>query len=336
MVPFGGWEMPLAYEQGTSPSTACCEGAVAFDVSHLGTVRGRAPAYDSLQWALTNDLGKIEPGRAQYTHLDANDGSVTDDIIVWWLEPGQFDVMPNASNTRRVVGALREQTDSDVTVEDVTAERAVIAVQGPEARSRLEKVSADAAGVGRFRSPVRLGGTLCGRRYGLHRRGRGRVRHPRRSGRGVLAGRARRRGDPGGVGRPGHAPPGGRPAAARPRARPRDHAVAGRAGVVAWDKGPFRGREPLEAERWWGSRLLRGLSVEGRRPPRAEQPVLRDGQTVGTVTSGNYSPVLGHGIALAFLTPDVDEGDAVTIDARGAELPATVVPTPFVAPEEAR
>ena len=58
--------------------------------------------------------------------------------------------------------------------------------------------------------------------------------------------------------------------------------------------------------------------------------MLRDGQTVGTVTSGNYSPVLGHGIALAFLTPDVDEGDAVTIDARGAELPATVVPTPFV------
>ena len=69
LVPFGGWEMPLAYADGTlAEHLACRHRAVAFDVSHLGTVRVTGPdALERLQLALTNDLGKIGPGRAQYT-----------------------------------------------------------------------------------------------------------------------------------------------------------------------------------------------------------------------------------------------------------------------------
>jgi aminomethyltransferase len=59
--------------------------------------------------------------------------------------------------------------------------------------------------------------------------------------------------------------------------------------------------------------------------------VHRDGERVGTVSSGNFSPTLEHGIALAFVTPDVEIGDAVSIDMRGSEAPATVVALPFVA-----
>ncbi|MBV8692226.1 MAG: glycine cleavage system protein T, partial [Actinobacteria bacterium] len=106
LVPFGGWEMPLQYPTGTlAEHRACRTAAVAFDVSHLGTVAvSGADAFDQLQAALTNDLRKIEPGRAQYTHLlDEADASVLDDIIVWWLRDGEFSVMPNASNTARVV-----------------------------------------------------------------------------------------------------------------------------------------------------------------------------------------------------------------------------------------
>src|SRR5271166_2544778 len=71
MVPFGGWEMPLAYPSGTvAEHRACREGAVAFDVSHLGAVRVEGPtAFDHLQHSLSNDLRRIAPGRAQYTHL---------------------------------------------------------------------------------------------------------------------------------------------------------------------------------------------------------------------------------------------------------------------------
>src|SRR5438093_9280994 len=145
MVEFGGWEMPLSYPAGTlAEHRACRTAAVAFDVSHLGTVRVTgAGALDALQAALSNDLNKIGPGRAQYTHLlDPDDASVVDDIIVWWVGDERFDVMPNASNTQRVRDAIGGT--------DVTAERAIIAVQGPDARQRLKAVAADAAAVPHF------------------------------------------------------------------------------------------------------------------------------------------------------------------------------------------
>jgi aminomethyltransferase len=101
--------------------------------------------------------------------------------------------------------------------------------------------------------------------------------------------------------------------------------------VVRYDKGGFRGREALAAERENGpDRVLRGLTVEGRQPPRAGARILLDGVAVGEVTSGNFSPTLGHGIALAFLAPKLEPGAEVTVDLRGRELPAVVVKPPFV------
>jgi len=330
MVPFGGWDMPLAYGEGTiHEHLACRERAVVFDVSHLGTVRVEgAGALDRLQAALTNDLTKVGPGRAQYTHLlDDDDASVLDDIIVWWLDEERFDVMPNASNTDRVVAAIGG--------EDVTASRAILAVQGPDARARLGAIAPEAAAVGRFRvATAAVAGTTC-----------------------TVAGTGYTGEDGVELAVPADAAPavweallgaGLEPAGLGARDTLRLEAglplhghelgpgitplQAGLGWVVAWDKrGGFRGREPLVAEREQGvHRRLRGLTVEGRRPPRAEQGVLIDGAPVGETTSGNFSPVLGHGIALAFLPPDVDDGTEVAIDVRGTQLPATVVPTPFV------
>ena len=333
MVPFGGWDMPLSYPDGTiAEHEACRHGAVAFDVSHLGTVRVQGPdALHQLQRAFTNDLTRIGPGRAQYTHLlDPQDASVLDDIIVWWVEGERFDVMPNASNTDRVTAALA----GAATAVDVTAERAVIAVQGPDARRLLAQVSPEAAAVGRFDvAQLRWGSAdlvVAGTGY----TGEDGVeiavpadaavplwielverRHPARGpgARDTLRLEA-------GLPLHGHElGPGITPL------------QAGLGWVVGWDKGDFRGRGPLEAERERGvSRRLRGLSVEGRRPPRAGQAVQRDGVDVGEVTSGNFSPELGHGIALAFVPPDVAVGDTLAIDQRGTAAPAQVVDLPFV------
>ena len=77
------------------------------------------------------------------------------------------------------------------------------------------------------------------------------------------------------------------------------------------------------------SRLLRGLAVKGRRPPRSGQVVLHHGAEVGAVTSGNFSPMLGHGIALALLRPEIEVGAQIEIDARGSLLAGEVVETPF-------
>jgi aminomethyltransferase len=337
MVPFGGWDMPLSYPAGTlAEHRSCRHGAVAFDVSHLGTVRVEGPgALTQLQGALTNDLGKIEPGRAQYTHLlDPDDASVLDDIIVWWLADEVFDVMPNASNTERVTGALVGGADG-VTAHDVTATRAIIAVQGPDARERLKAVSPDAAAVGRFRvAPFEWNGVAC-TVAGTGYTGEDGVEcaipaeHAPAFWDAVMAAGV----EPAGLG--------ARDTLRLEAALPlHGHELgpgittlqAGLGWVVSWDKGDFRGRDALAAEKERGvTRILRGLAVPGRRPPRAEQAVLVDGEPVGIVTSGNFSPELEHGIALAFLPPDVEIGADVTIDARGTALPATVVKMPFVA-----
>ncbi|HEX4868446.1 MAG TPA: glycine cleavage system aminomethyltransferase GcvT [Acidimicrobiales bacterium] len=330
MVPFGGWDMPLSYGEGTiAEHRACRSAGVLFDVSHLGTVRVEGPqALDRLQGALTNDLGKIGPGRAQYTHLlDEADASVLDDIIVWWVGDEVFDVMPNASNTDRVVAAIGG--------EDVTASRAIIAVQGPEARARLATVAPEAAAVGRFRvAEAAVAGTGCvvagtgytgedGAELAVPADHAARVWDALLAAGLVPAGLGARDTLRLEAGLPLHGHELG------PGITPLQ---AGLGWVVAWDKpGGFRGRDALAAERARGvTRRLRGLATEGRRPPRADQVVLVDGAPTGVVTSGNFSPTLGHGIALAFLPPEVEEGAEVAIDVRGEATPARVVRTPFV------
>ncbi len=93
----------------------------------------------------------------------------------------------------------------------------------------------------------------------------------------------------------------------------------------------FVGRDAALAERERGvARRLVGIATDGRRPARAECAVLADDTTIGEVTSGNFSPVLGHGIAMAFVTPGVQAGANVVIDVRGKPLPGTVVDMPFL------
>ena len=329
LVPFGGWDMPLSYPTGTlAEHRACRTGAAVFDVSHLGTVRVEGTdAFDRLQAMLTNDLRRVAPGRAQYTHLlDEADGSVLDDIIVWWVAPERFDVMPNASNTTRVLDAIGGA--------DVTAERAVLAVQGPDARARLRAVAPIAAEVGRFAvATVDVLGFSCtvagtgytgedGVEIAVPVAGAGAVWDA------LLAAGV----TPAGLGaRDTLRLEAGLPLHGHELGAGITPLQAGLAWVVGWDKGDFRGRAALEAEKERGvSRLLRGIEVEGRRPPREGHAVLVDGKPVGEVTSGNFSPMLEHGIALAFLPPAVQPGDAVEIDMRGSLVPGVVVKPPFV------
>lgn len=329
LVAFGGWEMPLQYPEGTiAEHLACRRDAVVFDVSHLGTIRveGR-DSFDRLQWALTNDLSKIAPGRAQYTHLlDENDGSVLDDIIVWWVAEHTFDVMPNASNTDRVIAALGGQ--------ETTHARAVLAVQGPAARTRLGEVFPEAAAVGRFHVqrliwrdvPCFVAGTGYTGEDGVEIAVP--AQHAADLWRALLGAGVR----PAGLGaRDTLRLEAGLPLHGHELGPGITPLQAGLGWVIGWRKDEFRGRHALEVERAAGvPRLLRGIVTGGRRPPRGGSPVLIDGAMVGEVTSGNYSPVLEHGIALAFLPPDVADGTVVTIEVRGSGLTGRVVPTPFV------
>ena len=329
MVPFGGWEMPLAYPWGTvAEHRACRETAVAFDVSHLGTVRVEgAAAFDHLQRSLSNDLRRISTGRAQYTHLLDVDGSVNDDIIVWWVEAERFDVMPNASNTSRVVAAIGGQ--------DVTSERAIIAVQGPEARSRLATVAPEAAQVHRFAvARFQWEGTEClvaGTGYTGEEGVECAVPAPVAEdfwAAVVAAGVT-----PAGLGaRDTLRLEAGLPLHGHELGPGITPLQAGLGWVVGWDKGDFIGRAALEEEKAEGpARRLRGVVAEGRQPLRDGAEVQVGGHQVGRLTSGNFSPMRRRGIGLALVDADAQllDGDAVTVLQRGRELPANLVRPPL-------
>ena len=216
------------------------------------------------------------PGRAQYTHLLDEDGFVVDDIIVWWVDEERFDVMPNASNTSRVVEAIGGRRRRPST-------RAVIAVQGPEARQRLAAVSPEAAAVQRF-NVGRFeweGGHLPRRGHRLHGRGRRGVCRARRGGRGFWDAVLAQGVDAGRIGSARHAAPRGGTAAARPRARARASPRSRRAWAGWWvgtrgssSAGPRRG----------GARQRTGAAPAGLRGRGPAAPARR--RRGGTVPTG--------------------------------------------------
>ena len=359
---FSGWELPLNYEAGTlAEHEACRKDAVAFDVSHLGTllVRG-SDAEAVLQWCFTNDLGRISPGRAQYTHLlDRDEAWVIDDIIVWWQESELFRVLPNAANTEEVAAVLRGAAaempeglpgepvaggadgdesgdamgDADIEVTDITASRALIAVQGPRARERLAAVAPAAAEVAGFGvDSFSFEGETC-YAAGTGYTGEDGVECE------VPAAAAPRFWDavqaagvlPAGLGaRDTLRLEAGFPLHGHELGKGITPVNARLNWVVGWDKPSFRGKEPLAAQRAAGAdRRILGLVGESRRPLRRGQEVKWEGRHAGEVTSGGFSPSLQRGIALAMLAADVPIGAEVEAGERA--LKAQVAKPPFVA-----
>jgi aminomethyltransferase len=329
LVEFGGWEMPLEFADGTlAEHLACRRQAAMFDVSHLGTVRlTGAEAWARLQRSLSNDLAKIGPGRAQYTHLLDDDGSVLDDIIVWWVSETRFDVMPNASNTSRVLAALGGS--------DVTAGRAVVAVQGPGAREVVGRVFPEAAAVGHFRAqelrwrgaPVVVAGTGYTGEDGVE------CAVPAETAIALWEALLGAGAVPAGLGaRDTLRLEAGLPLHGHELGPGISPLEAGLSWVVAWDKpGGFTGREALLAQREAGvTRALKGVTGPDRQPLRSGYVVAVDGVVVGELTSGNFSPVLGTGIGMCFLPPGVQVGAVVDVRARARELACHVSRLPFV------
>jgi aminomethyltransferase len=341
MVDFAGWEMPIRYGSVLDEHRACRTGAVVFDVSHMGSVWVRGPgAFAALQSLFTNDLARIAPGRAQYTHLLDDGASVVDDLIVWWVGQEEFLVVPNASNTAPVLGALHaaaSDAPGGADVEDVTEQRAMLAVQGPEARRLLTALAPEAAAVAHFGvSATTLPGGASGFVGGTGYTGEDGVELFVPAEAAVDSWRA--------LLEAGAVPAGlgardtlrlemGYPLHGHELGPGITPLQAGLGWVVGWDKPVFAGRGALLAERERGpGRRLAGILLADRQVPRAECPVLIDGEAVGEVTSGNVSPVLERGIALAFLAPGTKAGTAVAVDIRGRSAGGEVVKTPFIKP----
>jgi aminomethyltransferase len=340
---FGGWSMPLEYAGAgvLAEHTAVRSAVGVFDVSHLGkaAVIGTGAA-GFVNRCLTNDLGKISPGQAQYTLLCNDDGGVVDDMIAYLRSADDVLLIPNAANCERVVDLLAAAAPAEVTVVNQHEEFAILAVQGTESDEVLT-----AAGFpvghdymsfvvvehdGTFMTVCRTGYTGergyelimssdaavgvwemisdAGAPYGLQPAGLG-ARDTLRTE----------------MGYPLHGQD------LSPEITP----VQARLGwAVGWKKESFLGDAALRAERERGPhRILRGLKATGRGIPRPGMIVRDpDGYHVGSVTSGTYSPTLKTGIALALLKPDLADGDGVLVDIRGRNEPFVITKPPFVTP----
>jgi aminomethyltransferase len=337
---FGGWSMPVSYAGTVGEHTATREAVGLFDVSHLGKALVVGPgAAEFVNSALTNDLRRIGPGKAQYTLCCTDSGGVIDDLIAYYVSDDEIFLVPNASNTAAVVAALEAAAPQGISITNEHRSYAVLAVQGPRSTQVLGALGlptdmdymgyADATYQGVSVRVCRTGYT------GEH----GYELLPSwddaptvfdalvtavADAGGQLAGLGARDTLRTEMGYPLHG-----------------HELSldisplqARTGwAIGWKKDAFWGRDALLSEKQAGPRrLLRGLRAVGRGVLRPELTVLSGSKPVGVTTSGTFSPTLKVGIALALIDTDAEivDGATVAVDVRGRQLECEVVKPPFV------
>jgi aminomethyltransferase len=334
LVPFAGWEMPIAYE-GIRQEHEAVRGSVGiFDVSHMGEIETSGPEAEAfLQQILSNDVTKIAERGAQYSVLCRADGGVLDDLFTYRLGADRFLTVTNAANHAKDLAWFEEHTRHfEVEVVDQLEDWAMIAVQGPDARALLAGL-ADGELPGRFRTAeIALAGVdclVCGTGY------------TGEDGCEVL------------VGAPG-APivwqalldAGATPAGLGARdtlrlevcfhlygndlSEDRDPVEAGLSWCLAPDtdfigSGALAGREHSQA--------LVPFAFTDRGIPRPGN-VIRTASGTGVVTSGTHSPSLGVGIGMGYVPLDQAEpGTPIEVDVRGQIRAAEVRKKPLYAKE---
>jgi aminomethyltransferase len=335
LTDFGGWEMPLHYGSQIEEHHRVRRDAGMFDVSHMLSldVVGSG-AQEFLRRLLANDMNKLrQAGKALYSCMLASDGGVLDDLITYYLAPDRYRLVVNAGTADKDLAWIEKQRVNVASQVALMPRRdlAMIAVQGPEARSRLWQVRPDT------RAPTEalhaFEAAACGD---------------------MLVARTGYTGEDGfevtlsaqhAVGL-WHDLLAAGVAACGLGAR---DTLRLEAGMSLYGQDMDESVTPVEAGLTWtvdlrGERDFIGRSALQTRAPRfqllglvlKEKGVLRSHQQLrsahgyGEVTSGSFSPTLSQSIALARLPLEQKPGDTVEVDIRGRWLQAGVVKYPFV------
>jgi aminomethyltransferase len=347
MTPFAGWLMPLRYQGEISEHQAVRNAAGLFDLSHMGEIAVTGPgAPAALDYALVGRLSALKPGRARYTMICAPDGGVLDDLIVYRLADAEYLVVANAANTAVVAAALRDRAAAqEAEVTDQTDQYALIAIQGPNAARILAPLTDIGLDGVKYYSGYRC--TVAGQPALLARTGYtgedGFELFTGADGAEPLWAALTEAGAGDGLVPAGLAArdtlrlEAGMPLYGNELTAQVTPFDAGLGRVVVFDKpGDFVGRAAL-AERAQAAprRVLAGLIGGSRRVPRHGYPVLWDGVSCGTVTSGAPSPTLAVPIAMAYLDPEAagrardDTEGRLAVDVRGRPEPARITDLPF-------
>ncbi len=342
MADFGGWMMPIEYPGGgvLAEHKAVRERVGIFDVSHLGkaSVTGEG-ALDYLNTMFTNDLNRILDGSAQYTLLCTPEGGVIDDLIVYRNSEDDFFLVPNAANTQNVVAALANNAPNSITVTNLHHEYAVIAVQGPLAPQVMQSFGVDTSIdymaftrvviadadviICRTGYTGELGYELLPRVGDASRVWDALVVVIEPLG-GLVCGLGARDTLRTEMGYPLHG---------NELSIEISPVQAGASWAIAWEKGDFQGCEVLRLQKSDKS-TVRSVALKSldRGIPRSHMLVKNaNGELLGEITSGTFSPTLKTGIGLALLAPGVKLGETLAIDVRGRECLVEIVKLPFVA-----
>jgi aminomethyltransferase len=328
--------MPQQYTSIRDEHHAVRTAAGLFDISHMGRFRVRGEkAFDFLQALLTNDLGRIGPGQAQYTLMCDDKGGVLDDLVVYWGDEDLMTVV-NASNRERDLAWMKEHAPAGVEVEDRTFEVALLAFQGPRAQALLPASDLSAVSYFGFRQTEVAGIRALVARTGytgedgfelfVEAKNAGRLWEA------LLE-----------AGRPEGVLPCGLGArdACRLEAALRLYGndmnensnpyEAGLGWTVRLKKGDFVGSRALARVKEAGpARELVGLRSLDRSIPRHGSRVESEGRQVGQVTSGTYSFWLNQAIGLASVEAgSAPLGTQVRFETRAEAGAAEVVELPF-------
>lgn len=341
IVEFGGWAMPVQYSSILEEHRAVRERVGIFDVSHMGeiSVRGR-DAFDFLQYILTNNMGKLEPGKIVYSLMLYENGGTVDDFLVYQIGENDYLLVVNASNTEKDFNWIREHAHGfEVEVNNISSMYGEVAVQGPMAEVTLQKLTDFELGsipYYEFRHNVMLLGieVLISRTGYTGEDGFEVYMAPDKAGKlweeimeagkeyGIL---------PCGLGTRDTLRFEARmPLYGHELDENTTPLEAGLSFAVSFDKD-FIGKDALLREKEDGlKKKLVGFEMVDKGIPRKDYEVYKDGAKIGYVTTGTHSPTLDKNIGLAYVKPDYAKiGEEFDIMIRGKANRAVVVKTPF-------
>ena len=351
MVDFAGWQMPIQYSSIVDEHQATRQSVTIFDVSHMGRLRfngdGAGALLDRL---LTRSVSDMQVGQVRYSLMCNHEGGILDDVLVYHLETPSgtryFLLVVNASNREKIVQWIEAQWPDQAAVElcDRTLETSMLAIQGPNAIATVEPlVSINVSEMKYFRTKVtnQMNKPCIVSRTGYTGEDgveliirQGQTEHVLQN---ILAAGRQFNISPAGLGaRDTLRLESAMPLYGHELSEEINPLEAGLAFAVSWqdqagNERDFIGRDALAEIKDSGLQRQRvGLKMDGRRPARDGYTVLADGESVGIVTSGTFSPTLQKPIAMAYVSAELAEpGKQVDVDVRGTLIPATICPLPF-------
>lgn len=336
IAPFGGWNMPIQYDGIIAEHKWCREKAALFDICHMGEFLYEGDIEGGgLEDVFTFSVKSIPIGRSRYGFLLNDRGGVIDDLIVFRLAEDEAMIVVNAATIDNDFSVIHSRLKSGALFSNISADTGKLDIQGPLSRDVLvslfgEKISAipyfkfiktDILGVEAVVSRTGYTGELG---YEIF----------------IDASRvvelwslllSDERVKPAGLGsrdvlrlEVGYSLYG---SDIDENTTPME---AGLASFVNFDKG-FIGKEALLKQRQEGvERVKVAFRVNSRRSPRHHYEICFEGETVGSVTSGVFSPMLGCGVGMGFVRPEVAAlGNTLTIRHENVSMEATIVELPF-------